>query len=363
MQIVGDRNICRTNIESLPDVLLFDILVRLPADDLYERARVVCRRWSQIICSDAFVNTHFHHSCYGLLLFAYGSMNMNPIYVSATKEGRIEISLLSFKRRSRAWCSCNGLVLESSMKTGSQYIFNPATKQAFLLSPFEFDSNVDGLCAASSTEYKLVQSQNTRGHHLAVLTTGVDSSWRHVEIEHLPNDVRRLFHYAPLITEGFMHWTRGSEKVLTMNVETEIIRETNPPLPQAFMKYKKYYLSTGKYLTLLIRHEDLMWEVWEMKSAETGEWRKHGYNIKFEDQQLQQFDKDGYHHHHNHRHRVSPFGWVKYPEICAFRVSCSRTLIFYNLATHEIISTRTLPGSTDDYKVLQHRNTLVWLSP
>ncbi|KAL6524410.1 hypothetical protein OROHE_016081 [Orobanche hederae] len=55
-----------TDLESLPDELLSSILVRLPADYLHHIARLVCRRWSHMIRSDAFVNNQIQHSTYDL---------------------------------------------------------------------------------------------------------------------------------------------------------------------------------------------------------------------------------------------------------------------------------------------------------
>ncbi|KAH6835008.1 hypothetical protein C2S53_003785 [Perilla frutescens var. hirtella] len=363
----------RTNIESLPDELLWEILVRVPADDLHDRARVVCRKWSHIIHSDAFVNSHLHHSSYGIVISAYEPYeprNRNPIYVSATKQGRIEISnKLSCKWRNTAWGSCNGLVLDYLVKA-TPCILNPVTKQAFLLPPFDSERVRVRLClcgigySAASMEYKVVQTHLTpsgpRVMHLAILSVGVDNSWRHVEVEHLADYVRGLFYYTPLITEGFMHWTSYShEKVLTMNVETEIITQTNAPT-----SIHKYYLSTGRYLTLLIHGGDnLVWEVWEMK-PETGEWRMVVQNIKFEGQEFEQCPcKDDDHHF------LFPVGWVEYPKVLVFGVERGRSCryysfntryqgcIFYNVNTREINSPK-LPAPSRHYRAFPHRNTL-----
>ncbi|KAH6769037.1 hypothetical protein C2S51_014373 [Perilla frutescens var. frutescens] len=357
-----------TNIESLPDELLSEIIVRVPTDDIRNRAGLVCRRWYHIIHSHAFVNTHLHHSTYGLLLSAYGLRNIrNPIYVTASKQGGIEISHeISCKRRNTAWGGFNGLILEldnyksRGTKKTSLYVLNPATKQAFLLPPFNFDCNVVygswGITYnASSVEYKVVQShitkRDTRLIHLVVLTVGVDNSWRPVQVEHLPRDARELLCLNPLITEGFMHWVAGSEKVLTLNLETEVIKETNAPLPEAYEGCRKCYMSTGRYLSLLVSCRKHWWEVWEMKPAESGEWKKQIYNIKFDAQQLQQFEYCNNCSSHGDEDLLRPVGWVKYPEVLAFGVQCSATLIFYSL-----------PRYYGDYHVFPHRNTLLWLS-
>ncbi|XP_057776488.1 uncharacterized protein LOC130995273 isoform X2 [Salvia miltiorrhiza] len=103
-----------TNIESLPSELLSDILVRLPADHLYDRVRLVCRRWYHIIHSYDFVNTQIQHSTYGLLLCCIGVWGgHHPILITATQGGRIETSEFTYLDRGRFLNSCNGLCLEA----------------------------------------------------------------------------------------------------------------------------------------------------------------------------------------------------------------------------------------------------------
>ncbi|KAL3629277.1 hypothetical protein CASFOL_026499 [Castilleja foliolosa] len=63
-----------TEIESLPDEVLFDVLVRLQARDIYDLARLVCRKWYHMIHTRTFIYAHLQRSTYGLLFRV-------PIYV------------------------------------------------------------------------------------------------------------------------------------------------------------------------------------------------------------------------------------------------------------------------------------------
>ncbi|KAH6755920.1 hypothetical protein C2S53_007046 [Perilla frutescens var. hirtella] len=408
----GCKKVRSTNIESLPDEMLSEILVRVPTDDLCNRAKLVCHRWYHMIHSHAFVNAHFEHNSstnYGLF-FSFGYSDNTLIYASVTKQGRFEMSQLSRKRSSgsQTWCGSNGLVLGLFVRNMKQslFILNPATKHVFgssllfecermfpeapgfvyqkrfgtrTCNPFDSERVYQSSCgiayAAASMVYKVVQPHgqsymvyenngrrlSTSLHvHLAILTVGVDDSWRHVQLQHLPKTFRRLLTQPPLITEGFVHWVWGdapSQRVWTMNVETEIIAQTDFPLPQGrHVTYDSSYLSTGRYLTFLFGLGRQCWEIWEMK-PETGEWRKQSY-IKFEDEQVKRCKR--WRPNDYDEYILFPRGWVKYPEVCAFLVGWSYMIVFYNILSHEIVSTMEIPCSY--FSAFPHRNTLAWLS-
>ncbi|KAH6832708.1 hypothetical protein C2S53_015752 [Perilla frutescens var. hirtella] len=367
------KRVSSTNIESLPDELLFHILVRLQADYLYDRARLVCRRWYHLIHSHAFVNTHLQHSAYGLLL-CFREWGGHPIFVTAT-QGRIQTSEFSYKCRSHLWGSFNGLAMEMQFSNREGYfvhIINPATKQGFDLPSFSFSggpvasSRSSGVASASaSVEYKVVLSymddvpRATPSLGLAILTAGVDNSWRYVRVEHLSKCARSLLSEIPLITEGFMHWAgKNRTDFLTLDVETEILTVSEVPLPEAYYKKAhKYYLSTGRSLSLLVARENFLWELWAMKPG-TREWTKLVADIKLGAQKcrLQQFSGGD-------NEVLVPIGWVKYPEVLALRFigdSMSCPCIFYNLDTHEIDSIE-LTTACYCYSVV-HKNSLMWLS-
>ncbi|KAH6831935.1 hypothetical protein C2S53_012810 [Perilla frutescens var. hirtella] len=365
------KRVSSTNIQSLPDELLFHILVRLQADYLCDRARLVCRRWYHIIHSHAFVSTHLQHSTYGLLLSSiYGGDH--PIFVTVT-EGRIQTFEFSYKCRKYLMGSCNGLAMGINHNGWAfVHIINPATKQPFVLPSFSgqivYNMPAGIAYAATSMEYKVAVSYMAHmppdspsvALGLAILTAGVDNSWRYVRVEHLSMPATSLVLEIPFITEGFMHWaTEEKTTVLTLDVETEILTVSEVPLPKSYcMKTRKYYLSTGRSLSLLVACENFLWELWEMK-PETREWMKLVADIKLGAQKcrLQQFaggDNDV----------LEAVGWVKYPEVLALHFMgkrCSRTCIFYNLDTHEINSTElSLP--CEAFHAVVHKNSLMWLS-
>ncbi|XP_057775472.1 putative F-box protein At5g52610 [Salvia miltiorrhiza] len=362
------------NIESFPTDLLFEILLRLPADHLYERARLVCRRWYHIIHSHAFINAQMHGATYGLLLSPLNWSNTLPLYVTADADGGIHTSDLNHISKLEVLAtSCNGLALEFDFKDRLLRLVNPAKKQSLLLPRLTRGATYAwptyGFAySAASLAYKVIARYTVchspqrlqTDYGLDVLTVGVNESWRHVEVPHHLSPF--FFNEAPLTTEGFMHWGRGRYCV-TLDVETEIITLSEAPYQYDESAYN--YLSTGRCLSLLVACGYLSWEVWELK-AETGEWRKALPNVDLgaEEWRIQQLaPKDA-------PQVLVPLGWVKYPQVLAFRFGTYFSgkqwrprCIFYNLDTHQLHSIELPESYTSGYyEAFPHKNNLIWLS-
>ncbi|KAK6158374.1 hypothetical protein DH2020_005688 [Rehmannia glutinosa] len=346
-----------TNIESLPDDMVFKILLHLPAQDIYNGARLVCRKWYHMIHSHNFINDHLQHSTSGLLIQDRIALS-STIFV-AMSQGRIEISKFSYKFRHAVWTSCNGLVLEFDFDNcHGLYVANPATKQHFALPPFYpkiISHTYSGLAyVPSCMEYKVVHAYDCKdGIRCAILTVGVDDFWRDVQIEHLSVSARKLLIGTPLITEGFMHWLGRRQNILvTLNLETETIRQIL--VPQGYGERLTYYLSTGSYLSLINVCRRLLWEVWEMK-PDTGEWKKLP-NIDLEAQ------KCTLEHLSCKRDcSLQPVGWIKYKEVLLFRVSYPSSIcIAYNVCTQEMEELE-LNCKDHGHNYVVHTNSLAWL--
>ncbi|KAL7122740.1 hypothetical protein ACP275_01G062800 [Erythranthe tilingii] len=338
-----------TNIESLPDDLLFQILLEVPAQDIQKGARLVCKKWHRIICNRRFVDAHLHHSTPGIIVDI--RRHSSPAVFAATGRGRVEISKFNFVFRDRAPASCNGLIVEDN------YISNPATNKRFDLPAYSAKLG-RGICyaiayAEVSKQYKVVLMHCSKYNEpleilkCAILTVGVDKSWRHLHMKNLSIG-------APVTTDGFVHWPRSDDThVLTLNVETEIFTET--PVPKVCVQRPKYYMSTGKSLSLLVLCGGYSFEVWEMK-PEMGEWTKL---FKIDLEPL----KGRFGHLVNKfcLAHIRLIGWLNYPEVLALRISASQLCVIYNVRTQEIdyFEVYYLSGY-HNYGV--HRNSLVWLS-
>lgn len=294
----------------------------------------------------------------------------------ASTQGRIKMSELIFNcstSNGMLASSGNGLALEyfdGNEASNSLRVVNPATKKSLFLPSVSTQNRIlinhRGSAIAYSTaskEYKVTLPYIAGGDSplpqrigLDILTVGVDESWRKVKVDYLDEDVKSSFIFLspPLTTEGFLHW--GTEKfVLTLDVETEVLSVSRVPIPQPHHGFCNY-LSTGKYLSMLLECGDLWWEVWEMK-PETQEWKKVLHH-KVDLSGAPEFIPLKCNVNSDIGYRVlSPFGWVKYLEVLAFMYQ-GEIPVVYNFDAREI-DTIELPWLSTGFA---HRNNLVWLS-
>ncbi|KAL3626468.1 hypothetical protein CASFOL_030017 [Castilleja foliolosa] len=379
----GNSEIVPT-INSLPDELVFEILLHLPAQDIYNAVMNVSRKWNQIIHTHTFVNTHLHRSTYGLLVQNRVSQPTQLSFIALSRQGRVELTRLNYKPNFKIWCnSCNGLILEwerEKTNLSGLYITNPATMQHFTLPPF-----FEPMCfifsalayASLSMVYKVViVFSKEKECSCAILTVGVDESWRPVRTQHLSlESKKRLFSRTPLTTQGFVHWASGGDFVLTLNVETEIITEYVvpsfvPSLSSRDTILSYHYYSAVKYLSLLIRRGGWCWEIWEMK-PETGEWTKLS-GIKGKDLKDRRGEIVNWSFEHDKEFNLSssrmaalvPVGWLKYKEVLVFHVVrpgmnlAPRFCMAWNVQSKE---TQFIELDSGENVFLAHMNSLVWL--
>lgn len=376
---------CATTIDSLPDELLFEILARVPAEDIHEKARFVCRRWKGIIHGKGFAYAHLHHTSSGLVITEQWDWQTRKerrnasLLVTATQgRCRFETSALSYKFGFTILASCNGLVLEMDLSDRhALYIVNPATNRSL---------NRAIMChfgiafVAASIEYKVVVTYisdwRSRLVECTILTVGVDNAWRHVAIDKLSIPTEDLLYlYEAFSTDnGFVHWaSRTGTRVFSLNAETEIVTLSPVPLPPEYRDKSCLlatdeelmdrrvdnfrYLSTGRHLSLLIDCGDLLREIWEMR-GESGEWRKLLPNIDLRAHkgELRRLTNE------NEEDFIVPIGWVEYLEVLAFAsYDWDRYCIMYDLGNDKI-SSFEFPDIYDRYYFQVHRKSLVWIS-
>ncbi|CAA0829113.1 Unknown protein [Striga hermonthica] len=359
------RKSLTTCIESLPDELLIEVLARIPGSqqEIYE-ARLVCRKWYNIIHTPDFMSANLHHSTYGLL---FKSKKRESVLILPRREGvGVEMTQLSYKRRCVVTSSCNGLWLETNMKEKGRKLFviNPTTGQIVGL-PTCVGKVSEGKYAMAyspaSMEYKAViyyppARTHPRPATFQILTAGVDKKWRNVDLGLISSEeALEAFQSIPLVTEGFIHWyCTFFLHVLTLNVETETITKTPAPL-LTLGSQSIIYLSAGKYLTLLSHYGQCSWQVWELSRPETGEWRKKAHFCL--EVHKERFEISGV----VPKDFFLPVGWVKYPELLAMRVSGNTNAAFvYNLVTQEIDEIG-LPCHIGCYRIAVHKSSLEWL--
>ncbi|KAL9142765.1 hypothetical protein ABFS82_14G192400 [Erythranthe guttata] len=354
-----------TSIESLPCELLFDILVHLPAEDIYNGAMLVCRNWYNMIRTHDFIHAHLQHSTPGIVL--HNSHNKMTRFMTM-REGRIELSKYSYTISAYdGWDSCNGLILEYYLYGGPRrfHIINLATKQIFEIPHFPRQETIDHwwsiAYSAASNQYKVVRTYKLNKvdklSYCDIVTVGVDKSWRRVCIQHLSPESRLLLRRESVTTEGFVHYMHrfDNNHVLTLNVETETITEY--AIPKDLGEKSRRCLSTGKSLFAFAKCKgEIYCEVWEMKS-ETGEWTKmYEIDLFAHKSKLEEL----YGGKGIGSERFVPMGWLKYHEVVIFRFTYpARFHIAYNVRTHEIDWFELASDDMHEFKF--HTNSLVGL--
>ncbi|KAL9177450.1 hypothetical protein ABFS82_01G058700 [Erythranthe guttata] len=360
------RKSSSTNIESLPDELMFEILLHLPADDIYGGAAFVCKKWRDLTRDRNFINEHIHRSTPGLVV-QFQRQTENAVFL-AMRRGRFEISKFSnynFKHLLRA--SCNGLLIECDTANGcASFVVNPSTNRRLRIPPGYYSSIA---YASASMSYKVVSgsTQYDKPEELGcvIWTVGVDKSWRTVCTEHLSLATRRILNTTPLTTEGFVHWSSPeSGHILTLNIETEVITEI--PVPKGYERGWKFYLSTGTSLTFLTAMGWFSFEVWELRQ-ETGEWTKL-HDIELDCQvlgfvylnRLIDFSLVPLAPPNCSTATVNPVGWLNCKEALVLHAFPTRLCFVHIVRTREI-DFFELGHDFDSYNFIAHRNSLVRL--
>ncbi|KAL8055727.1 hypothetical protein ABFX02_04G074300 [Erythranthe guttata] len=356
------KNKSSTTIESLPDELVYNILVRLPAEDIYNDAMLVCWKWYRTIHTRNFIDSHLRHSTPGILVRNFNCKNNDSVIVSM-KQDRVVLSEFSYKFAGGGpWSCCNGLIVEYDYSKRSLRITNPAIKRHVAIPQFiRPRAHViypSIAYSAASKEYKVVLTYGISDGdsyvpRLAILTVGVDQSWRDVCTPQLSED---MIIVAPFISEGFIHWPLERTHVLTLNVATEVVTQT--PLPEGCDSGFKFYLSTGKNLSLFVRCTVFSLEVWDLES-ESGEWTKMN-NIDLESQKSK--FEDVYCKKNSRRFVLIPTVWLKCREVLVFRFQRPTGVFFaYNLRSHGI-EWFELDYTCHFRNFELHTSSLVWLT-
>ncbi|CAA0809556.1 Unknown protein [Striga hermonthica] len=314
----------------LPDDVLFKILLSLSAEDIHRASLVSRRLYYETTRSEEFVNLHLQQQTdeYGLFFryaatYNYQHPSQRAVFVSM-KQGRVTVSnYYAYKFRYMLETSCNGLILEYEPLL-QLHVVNPVTGRPFQLPPLPKNAECISCCVgyadASSKAYKVVLAYRTDRESdvcQAILTLGVDKSWRHLETDQYLTEstLSRL-----MVTEGFIHLIFG-DTVLTLNVETEVMMETRAPIfsknPSKFTSW--WYLSTGKSLTLVVEVEHQVFQVWEMVRGDYNcywrEWERQ-IELRSEIQYLRS---------------IEPVGWLQQMEVLVLKVSSRNKfcLIYY----------------------------------
>ncbi|XP_027122450.2 uncharacterized protein [Coffea arabica] len=275
----------RPSIPYLSPEIIFNILVYLPADILYNVMRYVCREWYNIISSPTFIDAHLLKVDRGMLIKQiYPDCNIH--YVKMVKHDLPEIIEVASSHLPRyGISSCNGLVLMAKSQEENRYVANLVTKEVVTLPPplaaAKANPSFSGIGCTCSKKYKLVEFYFNHQGPLegGILTLGIDREWRYLCRRNETREIDKfsfidlLFKRPIASAEGILHWTHYKlPLVLNLDLETEILytRAT----PKCSEMNRRTYMGTGRSLCFMDYLGKFSWELWLLKDAETGEWDK-----------------------------------------------------------------------------------------
>ncbi|KAJ9554005.1 hypothetical protein OSB04_018050 [Centaurea solstitialis] len=348
-----------TTIEKLPDHLLFDILIRVPARTLAQM-RSVSRPLNALLSEPSFIKSHLHRSIKSddeiLLVFKH----LYSFEVTAHRSSSPHLELRNFIQFPYIGLhefigAVNGLIC-LQLVTGNEYfiqIWNPSISA--LLEPSQI---------SISREYR------------TSLRFGFDpcnDDYKIVRLSHLPTDVVLVHVYSmrkgcwKLITERFLSylWRSGEDKVcgdghdghlhwlcyhgadhkietiVAFDLGTERMSEIGLPVDK--MGRKNVLGVLGGKLCLMSCLEDHNCEVWLMNEYGNAEsWAKHHVFSQFS------------------ANNMRPLGFTLSNE---FLFATSEVLSMYDPVAAKVKSFMFKVGRGRHAKVVPYVDSLVWITP
>ncbi|KAG5523619.1 hypothetical protein RHGRI_035424 [Rhododendron griersonianum] len=283
-----------SKIISLPKELMFNILVLLPADVLYNVMRYLCFQWCKIIHEPVFIKAHLLRSSAAGLFIQYRSAPHNAYYVD-TGTRDVTVTRLNFQISSRA---------------------------------------------RSTGEYKVVGTYQENGvWYCGIITVGKDLTWRTVDTQDICVDKRRPLIHRPFSTRGYVYWANmGRSNLFTLDVETEVFLEF--PVPESSRQGRLiWYKEVGNFLGCMFWCSySYVFEVLVLADPKTGEWKnlyKFDLNGKRKMISLSLIKKTS-----PKNLELKPVAWVNNGEVVVFTTydRASTSYIAYNVETGETYS-------------------------
>ncbi|XP_071930381.1 uncharacterized protein [Coffea arabica] len=373
----------RSSIPYLSPEIIFNILVYLPADILYNVVRYVCREWYKIISSPTFVDAHLQKVDRGILIRqSYPEYYIH--HVEMVKRDLEVIELDSSALPIYSMSSCNGLVLMGKSEKENRYVANLVTKEVVIIPPPSAAAKAN-ICFSAmgytcSKKYKLVEFYYSHQWTLeiGILTLGVDKEWRCLcqldgtwKFEKF-RGIDLIFKKPIVSTDGILHWPHDQlPLVLNLDLETETFYIC--AAPQCSEMKRRRYLGTGQSLCFMDYLGKFSWELWLLKDAETGEWTKlANIDLGPHKQMLRRSLCPG-------GFQIVPVGWLKDGEIVIFyvvhedgipnercyhhKIHPTRNCITYNVKTGVIKSFHLEKGRVfqmnETWRYIPHAKTLV----
>jgi len=322
----------QSSTPSLPDEIMFYILVWLPADILYHSVRYVCRQWYNIIQDPHFIKEQLSRSVTGLFSHKIEA----PHGFQFTEFGKMGpvVTEVSLPFPGILLGTCNGLILfrpKNDVRTVS--VVNPLTKQTVTLPRLSclpyYCFSFSLACVFSKGEHKVLGTYINSGDKsldCLMLTLGKDHAWKLIRREKLSDACHELWLNRTFSTGEFIYWARDTvSHVVALDVETEIFYEFPSPAVSKILAVQSrwidvYYSERGKSLSCMVRHHPgLSVDVWVLSDPTSGEWKKI-YKIDMDARALISLFDDGMYSLSEECRSLCPIAWVKNGDVLIFVV-------------------------------------------
>lgn len=360
-----DKKVEHNNIETyLHQELIFDILVRLPADDLHKSMRYVCKAWANLVIDPLFIEAHLLRANTGLFVESVDYPSCASFF--EIKAGEFRMTELKGPFPGRMISSCDGVALFTDpIDHRCHHVANLVTKEVVTLPNLDVPHNLDyfssSIARISLTgEFKVVHAYeySNKVCHWLLFTVGVDNSWRQFdfcpayEIGLLDMDC------FPVSAGGVIYWIDFDIKLdgLCYFLALDMGDETFHKVPISSGRPEPLtYLKLGNYLSSFRFNQPnaMQFEVQILKDLRQGEWIKL-YMINLDlggDSPCDVFC-------------VYPIAWLNADQILILDALTSRgnLLLAYHVKTRE---TTILEVGTSMHDFSQcHTNSLVsWKTP
>ncbi|XP_059670539.1 uncharacterized protein LOC132316059 [Cornus florida] len=271
----SSRRKMKFSIPFLPEEIIFNILLWLPAEVLYNVMRYVCRDWYNMISDSGFIKAHLQNSTDALLIDSCHISNSASLVEIHNCD--VKIRKLRYRFLRHCYGSCDGLVF--SRHDNIYYVANPITKLLVTLLPFFKTSYIccPRLTYVRSTgRYKviIIIRYENKDYFCLILTIGTDNDWRLIDTNHLPNFNRYLLLCKSFSTEGYIYITsKSASHLFALDVEAEIFHQF--PVPNVYHNaIRDTYIVWKSFLAWVAHCGEFVWELWALTELNTGGWTR-----------------------------------------------------------------------------------------
>ncbi|KAJ8629418.1 hypothetical protein MRB53_022741 [Persea americana] len=277
---------------SLPQDIIFDILSRLPVENLIPLCSL-SKQWSNLIYNPSFVNAHTQHVT-PKPVFIFQSSNINNTIIAIDMETGKKKAFNFKPENDYSDCltaihaSCNGLILLETQQ--DFYVYNPITRRSVALPRLARMAD-ESFClwslayVATTNKYKVVcGTYGSECYECHIVTVGEEcDSWRTVKIP-----THCLFAFPPVYANGSLHWMiysmeiekldgewsqlpQSEGRLLTMDIAREVFHTRVHP--QCFSGvYTLLEMDGVLCFADHIRNNQL--KIWSLKDLEKQEWEE-----------------------------------------------------------------------------------------